>query len=132
MTARNRTKAPATPNRPEPTEAPKAERTRVTKPVIDYGKLTATEETALPKGTRSSALDGTPFPGWVADSRKRGVALSVTVPADAEKQTVYLIRQAAAQIDGTGVRIVADAPKDGNVKITFQAKDKRVNKRDAK
>lgn len=123
MTARNRTKAPATPNRPA--EQPQtAARTRVTKPVIDFSKLDAADAT-LPKGTRGSVLDGTPFVAWITDSKDRGVAKAVTVPVDAEKQTVYMIRQAAAQID-SGVRIVADQPNGGNVKITFQAKAKRA------
>lgn len=124
MTARNRTKPAATPNRPAAAPAAAPARTRVTKPVIDYTKLAAAD-TELPKGTRSSALDGTPFVEWMQDSRKRGVAKAVTVPVAAEKQTVYLIRQAAQRVD-CGVKVVADQPVSGNVKITFQAKDKRA------
>jgi hypothetical protein len=125
MTARNRTRTAATPNRPAaPAEPAKASRTRTTKPVIDFSKLAAADA-ELPKGTRSSVLDGTPFVEWMTDSRKRGVAKAVTVPESAEKQTVYLIRQAAGRLD-CGVKVVADQPSGGKVTITFQAKDKRA------
>lgn len=96
---------------------------RNTKPVIDYSALTASEA-VMPKSERGGILDGTPFVDWMKESRAQEKAKSVTVPSAAVSQTVYLVRQAAARI-GSGVKIVADKPKGGNVKITFQARDKR-------
>lgn len=109
------------------TETP--DRTRTTKPAIDYSQLTA-EDAAPVKGQRSHLLEGTPFVGWLRESYDAFQAGSpkgkaVTVPEAAAKQTTYLIRMAAQEV-GCGVRVLVDEPQGGRVRITFQAKAKRA------
>lgn len=101
---------------------------------FDFSNLSA-EVTELPKTTRPGRerkFRENPFVPWVRESYETKTGRAVTVPNAAVKETEYLIRQAATEL-GIGVRIVCSldkearekAPKNRNVKVSFQGKEKR-------
>lgn len=100
-------------------------KTRNTKPVMDFSSLAAPKAAELPKSGNGGMLAGTPFVGWVRESRDNGnKGRETTVPVAAVTQVVYLLRQAAAEL-GCGIRVVPGPAKNGSVVVKFQAKDKR-------
>lgn len=110
---------------------------------IDYSALVASD-VDLPKGSRNSQLDGTPFVGWLQESAAnrtprtikrdgedvtvwRGSGKAVPVPESGVKQVVYLLRAAAREV-GCGIRIVPGRPVNGTVTVSFAASEQRASK----
>jgi hypothetical protein len=100
---------------------------------FDFSSLTA-EETTLPAagGGKTREIQDNPFVKFVQESYNTKTGRAVTVPNEMVKKTEYLIRQAAEDL-GIGVRIAYSldkearekAPKNKNVKVMFQGKEKR-------
>lgn len=87
------------------------------------GISVSVEDAPLPSITRNRDVVN-PFLDAVAESHKDGKPRGVTVPEDAAKRAIYMLRQAADR-QNLGVRIVKDEPQNGSVRIRFQSKDKR-------
>lgn len=99
-------------------------RTRVTKPLIDYGSLTIADTDNITH-SRGNILDGTPFVEWVKASKDGQTAKTITVPNAAVDQTKNLLRAAGTRL-GLGVTVDTVASKRaGHTEVKFQAKDRR-------
>jgi len=100
---------------------------------FDFSALSV-EETELPKreGGRTRAIQDNPFVKFVQDSYDSKLGRAVTVPKAHVKDTIRLVRQAAAEL-GLGVRIVTSlkgealekAANNKNIKVSFQGQEKR-------
>lgn len=106
-------------------------------PALDFSSLTA-EAAPMPKRNRTAAVENTPFPGWLRDSREDGHARRVTVPAANVGQVVSMVRS-AANLLGIGSRVVITDSKGnvvktakeaealpGNVTVTFAGKQRKA------
>lgn len=106
------------------------ERTRVTKPLMDYASLSGSVESesiGSRTGDPFARLAGTPFEADIRASKADGKARSYTLAnADVAKQVAYLLRLAARKAD-LGVRIPEpyETVAGGKVKVYFQGKTKR-------
>lgn len=96
---------------------------------LDFASLTVADvkPEEMPKRDSKSKVKDTPVYGWMQDSRQNNVAKSVTIPAANVKEIVNLIRQ-AANVLACGARIVEKDAGNGNVTVTFTAKDRRAYK----
>lgn len=81
-------------------------------------------EAELPKQTRTSRFENTPFLDALRNSYERDTAFAFNVPVDAVKETVSLIRGAAAHLE-IGVKIRQTKVDDEVTRITFQGAPKR-------
>lgn len=81
---------------------------------FDFSALSATDAT-VPTSTRAAKRDN-PFGAWLKESYDKGTGKAVTVPAANVAETVYLIRQAANELN-IGSRVVLQDSK-GNVLTT--------------
>jgi len=98
---------------------------RTTLAALDFSALAVEDTTEPLKATRSSKVDETPVPAWLAESHATGVAKAVTLPDEQAKSLVALLRTAANRA-GLGVKIVADNLGDGTTRVRFQGKARRA------
>ena len=109
-------------------EGEKPDRTRVTKPLMDYSSLSA-EDTGAPITGKSDPyrnLAGTPFEADVLASYESGTAKSYTVKSDDIAQQVGYLLGLAARKNDLGLRLPKPFARTANgVVVTFQARDKK-------
>lgn len=100
---------------------------------FDFSALTV-ETTELPKrdGGRTRKIQDNPFVRFVQDSYDTKTGRAVSVPKSVLKDTLRLVRQAAADL-GLGVRIVTSLKGEAlekagatkQIKVSFQGQEKR-------
>lgn len=132
--------ATATQTKPADAKATRAPKTPP--PALDFGKVSAKASAEPVTQTRSSALDSTPVPGWLAESwaqratvkrgpneRLEGAAVELS-PMSAE-QVAYiknLMTRAVQRMAGVGVKFAETTNADKSVTLKFQTMQRKARK----